>query len=399
MNAKEYLSIQSFLDEPSEESPYAKTNKKLKGYGEAALSMLAPLPSQIAGGLYGLNSFLMGQGLDKAAEDVAKVQEWNFGFGAYKPTTEEGQQSAESLANMFAYPGEKAGDVGAWVGKKLGNEELGRLTAKLPVDVAMNWLPLHGIVKVPIKAAEGINALRKKAPTPSSDMGARVDALKAKVSAEQFLNESPALQQMTDQLTEGWTSPYRPDIPTEVKSKGVMEQVAQTLKATGDQQRAAAAQEALNLRQQALEQEVARQTSLDQNAAQRARQENAPTGYEQWREGQQQAAEQRTPGDNTPMNMESPYPVDVNQFPQVLQDAPYQPENTVPYDQPMLDQSLPVEVRDALGEDATPDPFNRYSPQQAANRILREGEHPPINKVNDPRINKFGQGGKLHLGS
>jgi len=103
MKAIDFLSAEDFLNEGEQESPYAKTNKKLKGYGEAALSMLAPLPSQIAGGLYGLNSFITGQGLDKAANDVQKVQDWNFGFGAYNPTTEDGQKSAESLANMFAY--------------------------------------------------------------------------------------------------------------------------------------------------------------------------------------------------------------------------------------------------------------------------------------------------------
>jgi len=203
------------------------------------------------------------------------------------------------------------------------------------------------------------------------------------------------ITQMTDQLLEGWNTPYRPDVLPEVKSQNAIGQTAEQLGALGEQQRAAKAQEMLALRQAAMEQEVARQTSLDQNAAERARQEQAPTGYQQWREGQQQAAEQRIPGDNTPMNMESPYPVDVNQFPQVLQDAPYQHEGGIPYDQPMQDQALPVEVRDALGEGVTPDPFNRYSPQQAANRILREGEHPPINKVNDPHLNRFGQGGAI----
>jgi hypothetical protein len=207
------------------------------------------------------------------------------------------------------------------------------------------------------------------------------------------------IQQMADQMLEGWNTPYRPDVLPEVKSQNAIGQAADQLKSAGEQQRAAKAQEVLALRQAAMEQEVARQTSLDQNAAQRARQEQAPTGYEQWREGQQQAAEQRLPGDNTPMNMESPYPADVTQFPQVLQDAPYKHEQGIPYDQPMLDQSLPIEVRDSLGDTTAPDPFNRYSPQQAANRILREGEHPPINKVNDSRINRFGQGGGILMDS
>jgi len=88
--------------------------------------------------------------------------------------------------------------------------------------------------------------------------------------------------------------------------------------------------------------------------------------------------------------MDSPYPVDANQFPQVMKDAPYKYEGALDYDQPMLDKSLPVEVRDALGAVTAPDPFNRYSPQQAARRILIEGEHPPIKGTWDPRISSKG---------
>ena len=155
------------------------------------------------------------------------------------------------------------------------------------------------------------------------------------------------------------------------------------------------AEQAIAARQAAMEQEVARQTSLEQNAALRARQEQAPTGYAEWVARQQADAETRRPGDNTPMEMDSPYPVDANQFPQVMKDAPYKYEGALDYDQPMLDKSLPVEVRDALGAGTAPDPFNRYSPNQVARRILIEGEHPPIKGTWDPRINRFGQGGAI----
>ena len=62
-----------------------------------------------------------------------------------------------------------------------------------------------------------------------------------------------------------------------------------------------AAQEAIEARQAALELEVKRQATQDFNAAERARQEAAPTGYAQWVEQQRMAAEQRRPGDNTPL--------------------------------------------------------------------------------------------------
>ena len=196
------------------------------------------------------------------------------------------------------------------------------------------------------------------------------------------------MQAMVDHLTEGAHSPYTPPIDPMVAMR---EQLAKA----GEQQRGAKADAILAARQAAMEQEVARQTSLEQNAALRARQEQAPTGYAEWVARQQADAETRRPGDNTPMEMDSPYPVDANQFPQVMKDAPYKYEGALDYDQPMLDKSLPVEVRDALGAGTAPDPFNRYSPNQVARRILIEGEHPPIKGTWDPRINRFGQGGAI----
>jgi len=196
------------------------------------------------------------------------------------------------------------------------------------------------------------------------------------------------MQTMVDNLTEGAYSKYTPPIDPMVAMR-------EQLTRAGEQQRGAKADAILAARQAAMEQEVARQTSLEQNAALRARQEQAPTGYAEWVARQQADAETRRPGDNTPMEMDSPYPVDANQFPQVMKDAPYKYEGALDYDQPMLDKSLPVEVRDALGAGTAPDPFNRYSPNQVARRILIEGEHPPIKGTWDPRINRFGQGGAI----
>lgn len=151
-----------------------------------------------------------------------------------------------------------------------------------------------------------------------------------------------------------------------------------------------AAQEAVLARQRQLEEDVARQTSLDSNAAERARQEQAPTGFAEYQARLRQDAEQRQPGNNAPLDFEQPYPVDVNVFPQVLQDAPFQHENGLPYDQPMLDKSLPVEVADTLGNVPAPDPFNRVSPQQEARRILIGGKKARLRKTS-----RFGQQGAI----
>ena len=136
--------------------------KAVPGAGEAVISMVAGVPSQIAGGLYGLGTLMSGQGLEKAAKAVEDTQRSNFGFGEYEPRTDLGKKYSENLQKAFAYPGEKMGDVGAYIGNKLGNEELGRFSAKLPTDIAMNFLPVHSVFKTPGLAAKGISKVGEK---------------------------------------------------------------------------------------------------------------------------------------------------------------------------------------------------------------------------------------------
>lgn len=83
------------------------------------------------------------------------------------------------------------------------------------------------------------------------------------------------------------------------------------------------AQAAIEARQVAMEQDVARQGLLARNAAERARQEQAPTGFEEWREGQRQAAETRLPGDNTPLDFSR------TDAPYGLGETPFRPDNTI----------------------------------------------------------------------
>lgn len=110
---------------------------------------------------------------------------------------------------------------------------------------------------------------------------------------------------------------------------------------------AQSAQRAIDARQGALEQQMRQSQGLDFNAAERARQENAPTGYAEYQEQLRQAAEQRQPGDNTPLNMPKrggTYPVDATAFPQVLQDAPYQHQGTLDFTDHTADvMSKPLE--------------------------------------------------------
>jgi hypothetical protein len=100
-------------------------------------------------------------------------------------------------------------------------------------------------------------------------------------------------------------------------------------------------------RQRALEQEVAQRTSLDQNAAERARQANAPTGFAEWQESLRRSAE--APRDS------GPGPIDYVEGegpPYGLGDTPYQYEGGVdytPFNAEGLSRPVDVEgqVRDA----------------------------------------------------
>jgi len=116
--------------------------KGMRGVAEAGVGMLAGIPSQIAGGLLGMGTLLSGQGYDAAANNVKMVQDKNFGFGPYQPSTEEGKQASEKLGEAFAMPGELAGKAGALVGPKT------EFAAKVLTDMGMNFLPLHGAKKI-----------------------------------------------------------------------------------------------------------------------------------------------------------------------------------------------------------------------------------------------------------
>lgn len=105
---------------------------KSLGILEAGASMLAPLPSQIAGGVRGLSTLLSGQGLDKANEALESTMKSNFGFGAYEPSTSTGKRYAENLGHALNKPVEWAGDAGEFIGGSGG-----RLAGEVVAGTAM----------------------------------------------------------------------------------------------------------------------------------------------------------------------------------------------------------------------------------------------------------------------
>lgn len=133
---------------------YSQANSSMldtaKGIGEAALSVFANTPAQIAAGLEGFNdAYLAGpiermlgmdteRARDPAAYAARKVEErtqQNFGLGSYVPSTEKGKQYAEKAGELLNYPVEKAGQAGEFVG---GNE--GRFIAELLTGSAMELI-------------------------------------------------------------------------------------------------------------------------------------------------------------------------------------------------------------------------------------------------------------------
>lgn len=178
------------------------------------------------------------------------------------------------------------------------------------------------------------------------------------------------------------------------------------------------AQEAIVARQKALEQEVARRTSLAQNAAERQRQANAPTGYENWVYQQRQAAEQRLPGNNEPVNFTK------ETAPYSLGETPYQYQGGLDFTQHIAgDRQSPVikamqekaaweqRGKEQRAEQARMDALE--SKQQAQEgrlqpleeQLRREAYSPPTQEDlragylagKSPRIGKFGQGGSAPI--
>ncbi len=105
-----------------DESPLAGFGKQAVGIAEAGASLVAPLPSMIAGGVMGLGDLLSGKGIDRAGNRVREFQKSNFGLGQYVPYTEKGKQLAEKVGGGI----ESGLDVAGGLGQSVGGDQSGR---------------------------------------------------------------------------------------------------------------------------------------------------------------------------------------------------------------------------------------------------------------------------------
>jgi hypothetical protein len=255
---------------------------KAKGVGEAALSLATNIPASVYGQAVGFANAARSPykfGTPEFANYEGDITQQSTEANTYQPRTKEGQEYLNNASNF----------INDWL---------------LPAGM------VHGTM-APV-AMPGVDAVRarlgKEAPAPRTEFEAGLEKSAEKSSGpwDDFNNpQSPNFYQARaeDQMRNAQTADrleavlnrtpdQTPDI-INVDSQGNQvptDQVDAARQASVQNQ----AQAAIEARQQALEQEVARQTSLDQNAAQRQRFENAePAGLADARAREQFAIEQQ----------------------------------------------------------------------------------------------------------
>ncbi|MFZ9611287.1 MAG: hypothetical protein ACO294_11350, partial [Methylococcales bacterium] len=108
---------------------------------------------------------------------------WNFGAGTPGALTDKGKEYTENVSSLMAKPGEYAGK---------GAEALGLdpIVGQLPVDVAMNFLPLGA----PVVAARGLVnrvSAKPKVEPPVNKTTEALDSLKPKTEPKDLFEQKP----------------------------------------------------------------------------------------------------------------------------------------------------------------------------------------------------------------
>ena len=179
-----------------------------------------------------------------------------------------------------------------------GQEALGRVGEFINKNV-IPVAPMAGLAMP--KASEGVAGMRARfAPKdvpPASEIPAPIKtgvaALKEELNAPepQPVARQPQMSPMQSMAKDlAGVEPFK---TAEEFAPGPMSQMAEQLPDFEMQSRGRAADEVAARRQAEMELEVKRQTSLDMGAAERSRREQAPTGYKEWQEAQDQASQQK----------------------------------------------------------------------------------------------------------
>lgn len=330
---EEFTQMSSYVDSlpPKQESGPTEQNmfedrqkqilpdlaKNALGVAEVAAGMASGILPNIYGGIRGVSSLLAGEGVDKATERLKEGQEWNFGAGEYKPFSEKGKEYTESAGSIMNKPIELGGDLGEQLG---GNA--GRFAGELLTGTAMEFMPLVPFaakgkirpkksgkpVAEPPSVKSALDAIEEAtkpvetplAETPIKDTRSGTDlsrqaydqalrelglqresAFNRHENFPDLVKESP-MDRMVRDLGGEPLEPVKPDTP--------MSRMADDLTSDRSTPAQRAAQDALESRQTQLEYDVKRQATPELQAADRARQEAAPTGFEEWQAKQNATA-------------------------------------------------------------------------------------------------------------
>lgn len=375
--------------------PKPTLGDKAIGAGEAVLSTLTGLFSGIQAPVAGLAKSAFGMVPDAEQETARLMQQQT-----YQPRTEKGQ---DYTANVGQFMNDVLAPLGPGnlTGLAQARPQPGMLRRpKEPIVEAPNVDRNAILTDAKVKSTEGMSDLGQQLAEARYRDDQTVARLEAAIEKQN--TKQPIMR--ADEEGNVWTKDNQivQDKINELDYKKTVQEAAQAI---------------VEDRQKALEQEVAQRTSLDFNAAERARREAASTGLEPWREQQQMAAEQRMPGDNTPLDFTketSPYG---------LTDTPYQYRGGLDFNAAEF-QSLPIEKQIQVKEAWKRRNIERQAEQDAVAKqeqrlqemedsfvpmeeALRDGAYKPIGDGQGPKtraakaearrpIGKFGQGGAIH---
>jgi hypothetical protein len=255
---------------------------KVKGIGEAGLTlgtgMVAGAVAPIAGGIKKLTG--------NSPDWEQATSEFNQAL-TYSPTTDKGQEYLQDYVDPLvqrvlmplgglhmapmARPGEMLNQLRA---RKPQAAELSReATAPLPEQIKAPVGPSMAPDGLPMRV-EG-DYFNKNATQMELPLASSVE----QIAEQRRLRDTPNQVDMFAENSDGARTPY----PAQERLQQIQEAQANQARIIQElEARRADAQTILEARQKAMELEVQRKTTLEQNARERARQENAPTGYADW---------------------------------------------------------------------------------------------------------------------
>jgi hypothetical protein len=257
----------------------------------AGIQSLAGLLAGAGGAILG--GLTPGTSAKEEYENFSKTVNDRLDFLA--PKTKAGKDMAEGV-------GEAAAGVKDWAPNV--SENVLSAVPFIGPDLATNdkYVPLRGAISAAITSAPEVSMLtpflgggKFKGKLKADDVASRAKKAfdeEAKPTTEAEVSDGPwedyrkgstqydPFAQMKQQLGADQTMPMGPERPEGfVNDQAPMDSVVQGLGQMADNQRTSAAQAAIDARQAQMEFEVKKQAGLDFNAAERGRQDAAPTGY------------------------------------------------------------------------------------------------------------------------